>query len=62
MKVVQRQASRSTHSPMRQDQAGLLGELDELAGRHQAALRVLPAQQRLVRRDRARSRASTIGW
>ena len=37
----------------RHDEAGLLGDRDEAAGRHQAALGVLPAHQRLDAHDRA---------
>ena len=37
----------------RDDQAGLLGERDELAGRDQAALRMVPAHQRLEAADPA---------
>ena len=46
----------------RHDEAGLLGDGDEVAGAEQAALGVLPAQQRLDARDVRRSRRSTIGW
>jgi hemolysin activation/secretion protein len=43
-----------------QDQAGLLGELDEVAGQDQAALRMLPAQQRLVARGFPRLAAGGV--
>src|SRR6185295_7050665 len=44
----ERQAGLAEHHPSeRQDQADLLGEWDEACRRDQAALRVVPAQQRL---------------
>ena len=42
-----RQASRSTKRPIGHDQPGLLGQRDEVQRRHQPALGVLPADQRL---------------
>src|SRR6185295_17665109 len=39
--------------PERDDQAGLLGERDEVERRDEAALRVLPADERLEAVDRA---------
>ena len=48
-----RQASRSTQSPIATMRPGLLGERDELARRDEAALGMLPADERLERRDRA---------
>ena len=48
-------------APDRDDQARLLGERDELVRADQAALGVLPAQQRLDARD-APSARRTIGW
>ena len=58
-----RQASFEHPAPDRDDQAGLLGERDELRRRDRAARRVLPAQQRLdavhARCRRAGSRAGS---
>ena len=42
----------------RDDEPGLLGDRDELVGRHHAALGVVPAQQRLDARRRARRPAA----
>ena len=42
------QAVRSTHSPSWIDQAGLLGDRNELGRRDHAALGMVPAQQRLA--------------
>ena len=44
------------------DEAGLLGDRDEVQRRDQAQARVRPAQQRLDADDLAGLRASTIGW
>ncbi len=41
------QASRSTHSPIGDDEPGFLGDRNELGGRDRAALGMVPAQQRL---------------
>ena len=48
-----RQASRMIHSPIGDDQPAFLGERDEGAGRDHAALRMLPAHQRLEADDLA---------
>ena len=48
-----RTASRRTQRPSGHDQAGLLGQRDELAGAEEAARRVLPAHQRLEAGDAA---------
>ena len=48
-----RQPSRSDPAADRHDQPGLLGDRDELVGRHHPALGVVPAQQRLDAGDRA---------
>ena len=46
----------------RHDQAHLLGERDELRRRDEAALGVVPAQQRLDARDACRPSRRTTGW
>ena len=48
-----RQACSSTHAAERDDHPALLGDRDELRGREQPALGVLPAHQRLEAADRA---------
>ena len=46
----------------RQDRAVLLGDLDELARRDEAAVGMLPADERLEAGDPAPSSSETIGW
>ena len=54
-----RQASSSTHSPIGTISAALLGDRDEARGGDRAALRVLPAQQRLDAEQPRRSSSMT---
>ena len=59
--AIWRQASRSTQHADRHDQAGLLGDRDEVGRQDQPALGMLPAEQRLEAAMRPLASA-TIGW
>ena len=51
-------ALRSTHSPMLEDQARILGDRDELVRAHGSRLGLVPAQQRLGRAHRSAGRVA----